>query len=367
MIDVGNSIATAPIMDLWQGSDDAAWGKAQEELLAAGVTDGLPVIPPTRDRVAQMLGQCGFDADEVVTTLPPAFEEATWRDIAINAVMAGCLPAYLPVVGAAVAALAAGEFNLIGIATTTGSAAPIVIVNGPVVAEIGMNAQGNALGPGNRANATIGRAVSLALRNIGGAKPGEFDMATLGQSAKYTCCFAENEAQSPWPALHVERGFAPDASVVTVVGAAGSVEVVDSASNKPQDLAQTFAHSMLIAGTAGGAAHGMLGGGEPLIIMPPEIANAFHRGGCTKARAKAAIFERAVMPLDRLSPAVREHLVKLRLSAMDAEPNGPLRIADKSDDVMIVVAGGVGVKAAYLPTWGGTTRAVSRKIPARRS
>lgn len=353
-------------MDVWQGSNDTAWDKAQEELFAAGVTDGLPVMPPTRERVAQMLGHCGFDADEVVTTLPPAFEQATWRDIAINAVMAGCLPAYLPVVGAAVAALADGEFNLIGIATTTGSAAPIVIVNGPAVAELGMNAEGNALGPGNRANATIGRALSLALRNIGGAKPGEFDMATLGQPAKYTCCFAENEAASPWPALHVERGFAPGASVVTVVGVSGSVEVVDSNSNKPEDLAQTFAQSMLIAGTAGGGGHVLLGGGEPLIIMPPEIANAFHRGGCTKAQAKAAIFERAVMPLNRLSPAVREHLVELRTSAADADANGPLRVAYKPDDVMIVVAGGVGVKAAYVPTWGGTTRAVSRAIRARR-
>lgn len=353
-------------MDVWQGCNDRAWDKAQDELFAAAVTDGLPVTPPTKERVAQMLRHCGFDADEVVTTLPPAFKEVTWRDIAINAVMAGCLPAYLPVVGAAVAALAANEFNLIGIAATTGSAAPIVIVNGPIVAELGMNAEGNALGPGNRANATIGRAVNLVLRNIGDAKPGEFDMATLGQPAKYTCCFAENEAASPWPALHIERGFASDANVVTVVGVSGSIEVADSASNKSQDLAQTFAQSMLIAGTVGGGAHALLGGGEPLIIMPPEIASAFHRGGCTKALTKAAIFERAVMPLDRLSPAVREHLVELRVSAAHADANGPLRVADKPDDVMIVVAGGVGVKAAYMPTWGGTTRAVSRAIRGRR-
>ncbi len=265
-------------MDVWHGGNDAAWDKAQEELFAAGI-DGRPArnAADARTRATAMLAQCGFDGDEVVTTLPPAFEAATWRDIAINAVMAGCLPAYLPVVGAAVDALAAAEFNLIGIATTTGSATPIVIVNGPIVAQLGMNAEGNALGPGNRANASIGRAVSLALRNIGGAKPGELDMATLGQPAKYTCCFAENEAASPWAPLHVERGFAKDASVVTIVGVAGSVEIVDSVSNTPQDLAQTYAQSMLIAGSAGGGGHGLLGGGEPLIIMPPEIANTFHR------------------------------------------------------------------------------------------
>ncbi len=352
-------------MDVWQGSNDASWDAAQEELFAAGLTDGLPVLPPTRERVARMLDQCGFDADDVVALLPPAYAAATWRDIAINAVMAGCLPAYLPIVGAAVAAITEAEFNLIGIATTTGSAAPMIIVNGPVVAQLGMNAEGNVLGPGNRANASIGRALSLVLRNIGGAKPGELDMATLGQPAKYTCCLAENEAASPWPALHVERGFAPEASVVTVVGMAGSVEVVDSCSSKSQDLAQTFAQSMLIAGSIGGGLPALLGGGEPLIIMPPEIAHAFHRGGCTKAQVKAAIFEAAVMPLDRLSNAVRERLLGRSTQAAVAGQDAPLRVAYKPDDVMIVVAGGVGVKAAYVPTWGGKTRAVSRMVRTR--
>jgi hypothetical protein len=349
-------------MDVWHGNNDATWDAAQEELFAAGMTDGLPVTPPTRERVAAMLEHCGIDGDEVVTMLPPAFETATWHDIAINAVMAGCLPAYLPVIGAAIDALAASEFNLIGVATTTGSATPIIIVNGPVVAELGLNADCNALGPGNRANATIGRALSLCLRNIGGAKPGELDMATLGQPAKYTCCFAENEAASPWPPLHVERGFDKDSNVVTIVGIAGSVEMVDSASSTPQDLAQTYAQSMLIAGSAGGGGFGLLGGGEPLILMPPEIANTFQRGGCTKAQAKALIHERAVLPLDRLSPAIRAHLVELRIAADDGDANGPLRIARDADDVMIVVTGGVGVKAAYMPTWGGTTKAVSRLI-----
>ncbi len=349
-------------MDFWHGEENAAWDKAQDELRALGVTDGLPVFPPTRGRVARMLVDCGIDGDEVVTILPTTLEAATWRDIAINAVMAGCQPADLPVLGAALAAVADTEFNLVGIAATTGSATPMAIVNGPVVAEIGMNSGGNALGPGNRANATLGRALSLALRNIGDAKPGGLDMSTLGQPAKYTCCFAENEAASPWDALHVERGFAADASVVTVVGMSGSVEVVDSVSRKPQDLAQTIAQSMLIAGTIGGGALGFLGGGEPLIIMPPEIANAFYRGGWSKAQVKLAIFEAAVMPVDRLSPAVRKYLAGVRASAANADTNAPLRIARKPQDVMIVVAGGVGVKAAYVPTWGGTTRAVSRLI-----
>jgi hypothetical protein len=345
-------------MELWQGTQD--WEIAQEELAAAGVTDGLPVVPPTPARVAHMLKHCGFDADEVVTVLPPLSAQATWRSIAINAVMAGCRPEYLPVVGAAVEALAAPEFNLVGIATTTGSAAPLVIVNGPIVKTIGMNAGSNALGPGNRANAAIGRAVGFVLRNVGGARPGELDMATLGQPAKYTFCFAENEAASPWPPLHVERGFDAAANVATVVGVAGTVEVVDSASHHAGELAQTFAQSMLIAGTVGGG--GLLGGGEPLIIMPPELAAVFHRDGYTKEKAKAAIYERAIMPLDRLSPAVREHVQSRRTSAGASDLNAPLRVAAQAADIMIVVAGGVGVKAAYVPTWGGTTRAVSHPI-----
>ncbi|MGH8619896.1 MAG: hypothetical protein ACREUW_19575 [Burkholderiales bacterium] len=333
---------------------------AQAELHAAGVTDGLPVVPPTEARIAAMLAHGGFDPAEVITTLPPGFGEATWREVARNAVMAGCLPEHVAVVGAAVEALAAPEFNLIGIATTTGSATPIVIVNGPVAARIGMNAAGNALGPGNRANAAIGRAIGLCLRNIGEAKPGEMDMATLGQPAKYGCCFAENEAESPWAALHVERGFAATDSVVTVVGISGTVEVVDSMSQSAEDLAQTFAQSMLIAGNRGSS--GLIGGGEPLLIVPPEMAALFVRDGWDKAKVRAAIWERAVFPLDRLSVGVRGHLASVMTDTGSGDPNAPLRLAHKAEDVMIVVAGGVGLKAIYAPTWSGGTKAVSRKV-----
>jgi hypothetical protein len=344
-------------MNFWQGADDF---DAQAELHAAGLTDGLPVVPPTEARVARMLASNGVAPDEVVTMLPPGFGEATWQAIAINAVMAGCLPEYLLVVGAAVEAMAAPEFNLVGIGTTTGSAWPLTIVNGPVAARIGMNAAGNALGPGNRANAAIGRAVSFVLRNVGGAKPGEYDMATLGQPAKYTCCFAENAAESPWMPLHVDRGFAADDSVVTVVGISGTIEIVDSTRHSAEDLAQTFAQSMLIAGHRG--SRGLLGGGEPLLVMPPELADGFARDGYTKAMAKAAIFERAVFPLERLSSAMREHVISVMKTTGSGDPTMPLRVAEAAEDVMIVVAGGVGVKAMYAPTWSGSTRAVSRKV-----
>src|SRR5688572_15486452 len=344
-------------MEIWRGSSDVDAERVQEEFEARGLTDGLPIVAPTPGRVARMLGR--FKSDDVVAVLPPAFAQVSWQDIAINAVMAGCRPGYLGIVGAAVEAIAAPEFNLVGIATTTGSAAPLIIVNGPIAANAGINSGANALGPGIRANAAIGRAVSLVLRNVGGAIPGEVDMATLGQPSKYTCCIAENEAASPWRALHVERGFEREQNVVTVTGISGTIEVVDSASSALEDFAQTFAHSMLIAGTLGGA--GMLGGGEPLILMPPEIANALSAAGRSKEDVKAAIYERAIMPCDRLSPAVLAHL-KSRMDATEGWTSAALRVAERAEDIMIVVAGGVGVKAAYAPTWGGGTRAVSRVV-----
>jgi hypothetical protein len=333
---------------------------AQSALAAAGWTDGLPVIVPAPHRVERMLRANGCDPAALVATLPPLFAGATWRDLAVNAVMAGCPDDALPVVGAAIAAIAQPEFNLVGIATTTGSATPLVIVSGPIVARIGMNAGANALGPGNRANATIGRAVHLAIQNIGGARPGEVDMSTLGQPGKFTFCCAENAADGPWPSFHVERGYGANESVVTVVGAAGSVEIVDSESTTAHGLAQTYGSSTLIAGSVGGNA--LLGGGEPLFIMPPEHACLFRDEGYDRARVKAAIWEHAALPVGKLSPAVREKLAYRRTHAGAAHTE-VVRAAERPQDIMIVVAGGVGRKAAYVPTWGGGTRAVSRAIP----
>jgi hypothetical protein len=342
--------------------------QAQAALLAAGLTDGLPVIPPVAARVERMLAAARCDPLATVGVLPPSYVEVTWRDLAINAVMAGCTPPCLPIVGAAIAAMCAPEFNLLGIATTTGSACPLIIVNGPAALAAGMNSGANALGPGNPANATIGRAVSLVLRNVGGALPGEVDMATLGQPGKYSFCFAENEAASPWPPLHVERGFAPAQSVVTVVGVSGIGEIVDSVSREAADLAQTFAASMLSAGNAGSA--GTLGGGEPVLVLPPEHVELFVRAGCDKLQVKQLIHERARLPFAWLSAPMRESLARHRAEAnaahgdaASAQLDAPdLRVAERAEDILIVVGGGVGRKAAFIPSWGGVTRAVSREI-----
>ena len=334
---------------------DRDWDAAQDTCLRSGVTDGLPVTPPSRERVAAMLSKCAAAPGEVVCVLPPSYAEVTWHDLAVNAVMAGCRPEHLPMIAAAIEAISAPEFNLLGIATTTGSACVCLVVNGPALEAKGLNASTNALGPGAQGNATVGRALSLALRNIGGAVPGEVDMATLGQPGKYTFCLAENAAESPWDPLHAERGFSRGDDVVTAFGVSGTIEVVDSESRAPEDLAQTFAQSMLIAGNVGGS--GLLGGGEPLILMPPEMAGAFAAAGCSKADTKRLIWERARLPVDRLATPLRE-----RALASGGVVDGCLTVAEKPEDVTIVVAGGVGRKAAYVPTWSGGTRAVSRRF-----
>jgi hypothetical protein len=342
-------------MELWQGRDDAGWDALQTELAAAYLSDGLPLVPPTAQRVAALLASGGWQPGDEIALVAPSFETATAGNLAICAVMAGCTPESFPVLVAAVEAIADPQFNLLGITTTTGSATPIIIVNGPIAARIGLNGGGNALGAGSRANMTLGRALTLAILNVCGAKPGETDMATLGQPAKRGLCFAENTAENPWTPLHVERGFAAEDSVVTVVGIAGTIEVNDSDSTTAADMAQTFAQSMLIAGVA--SSNGLLGGGEPLCLLPPEWAARFHGGGLDKAAAKQAIWERAVLDADKLPPALR----KRRLAAA-GDTADLLRVAERAEDLMIVVAGGVGRKAAYLPTWGGSTRAVSRRI-----
>lgn len=341
-------------MDLWPGTSDNTWDAVQDELHARYRGDGLPLIPPNALRVTAMLNR--RNAAEEIAMLPPGFETATAGDIAICAVLAGCPPACFPVLTAAVSAMADMAFNLVGVATTTGSATPMLIVNGPIVQQIGLNAAGNVLGGGHRTNAAIGRAIGLILRNIGGAIPGETDMATLGQPAKLGCCIAENEAANPWVPLHVERGFSLAQSVVTVVGISGSVEVNDSDSTDAAGMSQTFAQSMLIAGNAGGS--GLLGGGEPLCLLPPEWATAMREEGLDKTQAKTLIWERACLPVDRLSPAVHAR----RRGVAGDQASTVIRVAEKPDDLMLVVAGGVGRKAAYLPTWGGGTKAISREI-----
>jgi hypothetical protein len=325
---------------------------ANARLYAAGYTDGLPVIPPTRARLEAMIGE--RDPGASVASLAPFMTQATREAIACCAVMAGCVAEHLPIVEAAVRAAAEPQFNLLGIQTTTGSAAVCMIVNGPMVERVGINCGTNALGPGARANAALGRALALVLRNVGGAIPGELDMATLGQPGKYTFCFGENERASPWEPLHVSRGFRRDESTVTVFAAAGTTEVRDECSGNAENLLKTFALSMISAGSVGGG--GLLTGGEPMILLAPEHATIIGKAA-SRRQAQQTVFEAAQLPVAVLAPEMQTHLRKSNIDAGDG-----LRVARSPEDILFVVVGGAGYKSAYVPSWGGGTQAVTRRI-----
>ena len=212
-----------------------------EFMFDQGFSDGLPVVAPTPERVLRMLSGVARHAQDVVAIVPPSMAPVTVEKIAINAVMAGCKPEYLPVVIAAVEAVCTDEFNIHGVNATTMGASPVLVVNGPVRHAIGMNMKQAALGNGNRANATIGRAVRLVVRNVGGAKPGGTDRSTMSSPMKFTMCFAEWEEGSPWEPLHVERGFQREDSVVTAFAmTSGPVQIVDQESRQPDQIAGTL-------------------------------------------------------------------------------------------------------------------------------
>ena len=182
-------------------------GAVFSDMYSRGYTDGLPVIPPTEPAVRAMLDAANMKPDEMIDVVPPEGGPATAEKVAINAVMAGCLPEYFPVVVAAMRAITAPKFNLLGIQTTTNPVSPVLIINGPIRKALGVNSGRGCLGPGWRANATIGRAIRLCLLNIGGGSPGDVDKAIHGMPGKFTFCFGEAEEESPWDPLHVENGF----------------------------------------------------------------------------------------------------------------------------------------------------------------
>jgi hypothetical protein len=276
------------------GSRRIELGTAEDEfeaMFARGWSDGLPLVPPTEARVERMLSGTRRSPDEVVCVMPPDLVECTVEKVAINAVMAGCLPEYLPVVLASVEAATSDTFNMHGLAATTYFSGPIVIVNGPITRRIGMNSGINALGPGNRANATIGRALNLVVRNVGGSVPGGVDRAALGSPGKLTFCFAEDEEGSPWKPLSVERGHPPGASTVTLFAGHGPHEIVDQLSRSAESLAGSF------AGQLKSVAHTKLAlNYDAIVVVSPEHARVFSEAGWSKARLRQEVLDRLTVP-----------------------------------------------------------------------
>lgn len=320
-------------------------------------SDGLPIVPPTEERVARMLQHCKNPRHEIVAHVAPGFGVATVERIAINAVMAGCDPEALPLLVAATQAITDPAFNLQGIQATTNPVAAWLIVNGPVVERLQVNATFNCIGQGAWANATLGRALRLILQNIGHALPGEMDRATHGQPGKYTFCCAENEQENPWVPLHVARGFARSDSAVTVVGAEGTMNM-NTHAKEAGELARVFAETMVHP-----ASNEYVHGGEPWLILSGEHAEIFHRAGWSRADLQRELWERSRMAASHLSAKELERCRASRgVEFGEIRADTLLPISPRPDDIHFIVAGGPGTHSVYVPCFGNS-RAVTRKLP----
>jgi hypothetical protein len=322
-------------------------------------SDGLPVVPPTVERVEHMLRHTRRPREEIVARVAPGFGAATVERIAINAVLAGCDPGSLPVLIAATEAVVQPQFNLQGIQATTNPVAVWVIVNGLVAQQLGVNATFNCLGQGAWSNATIGRALRLVLQNIGGALPGGMDRATQGQPGKFTFCCAENEAENPWEPLHVERGYARGASTVTVVGAEGTLNM-NTHTKDAGELLRAFAETMMHP-----PSNDYCHGGEPWLALGPEHAEILKRAGLSKAEVKRRLWEGSKMPARRMTG---KDLLRVQ-DSRGAElgkigPDTLLPVSHRPEDIHFIVAGGPGTHSTYIPSFGNT-QAVTREITAR--
>ena len=321
-------------------------------------SDGLPVVPPTPERVDRMLQHMTGRRDEVVARVAPGYGAATLERIAINCVMAGCDPEYLPVLIAATQAVADPAFNLQGIQATTNPVAVWIIVNGPIAKALDVNAGFNCIGQGTWANATIGRAMRLILQNIGGALPGEMDRATQGQPGKYTFCCAENEEASPWEPLHVERGFRREQSTVTVVGAEGTLNM-NTHSKQAMELVRVIAETLVHP-----PSNEYVHGGEPWLMIGPEHAEIFKRGGLSKSELKRQLWTQSKMSASRLSTKELERVRDSRTEELgNITPDSLLPISPRPENVMLIVAGGAGTHSVYVPCFGNS-RAITREIRA---
>jgi hypothetical protein len=336
----------------------ASEDEALETFHVRRLTDGLPVVLPTAERVQAMIAGSGRRAGEVIAIVPPRWAEATVESIAINAVMAGCRPQYMPVLIAALQAAADPAFGLYSVQATTHPCAVLMLVSGPIVDELGLNFRHGAFGPGFRANASIGRAMRLVLINVGGGIPGEGDQATHGSPAKFSYCVAENEAATPWEPFRVTRGFGKSDSTVTVFSGEGPHNINDHVCTSAETTLTVVADTMT---TIGHNNAGSVIRGDVLVAFGPEHAHTIASGGLSKADVQKLLYERA-----------RNKVGLLKLRAMYKAENWPdwvdqnddealCPIVGKPEDIHVVVTGGPGKHSAFIPTFG-TSKSVTRKI-----
>ena len=333
---------------------------AAEHLLAWGWTDGLPIVVPTVARVEQMCAGAIHGPGEVLGNIAPRGAPLTLQHLAANAVMAGCLPEYMPVLEAAVAAMQEGMFNLFGMQTTTHPCALLVIVHGEIADRIGMNSGAGCFGPGNRANATIGRALRLMMTNVGGAIPGETDRATQGSPAKYTWCFAENEAASPWPPYRSLFGVGASESAVTVAAVEGPHNINDHGSDTGEDILRTIAGTMTTVGS-----NTLYRGGDHFVVLGPEHAAVIANCGFTRESAQAFLYEQARVDVARIPRKKLEEAAAWGDYAGHlTEWGGRIPLARAPEEIRLLVAGGPGKHSSWIPTFG-PTYSQTRRIEAK--
>ena len=352
MSSVSLNASRVEVPDSFQAIQDFCWER--------GWTDGLPVVPPTEPLVREMLASYGGEPSLSLGTLQPRNSQATLEKLAINAVMAGCQPEYFPVVVAAVKAVLDKDFNLGGNAATTGGAAQVVIVNGPVAKELGINGDAACFGPGSRANAAIGRGLRLVIRNLGGLIPGEMDKATLATPGRYSFCFSENEERSPWEPRNVQLGYAIGTSTVTVAAIRGVYTIMETTVSTGLEVLQTIVGNMKAIGVSNYYQIGT--GAQIIMVICPEHAEEIAASGLSKSDVQEYIFQNARMPLRLLIN--RAHYGNRNWPSWvdQTNPETLVPIARAAEDIVVIVAGGDGRHSAWLAGWGVTRMATEEIV-----
>jgi hypothetical protein len=326
---------------------------ANEFYQRQGWTDGLPIVPPTEERVRACLDAAGLSPGEVIGVEPVRQRYIVAEKVAINAVMAGCLPAYMPVVVAVVRAMCEPEFNLHGSTASTGGSAQFIVVNGPIRTAIGMNATHGVLGNGSRANATIGRTIRLLLLNVLGCIPGQLDRATFGHPGKFTFCVAEDEEDSPWTPLAQERGVPAGVSAVTVLAGGSPRQVMNEWTQDPEEVAATFAAEMR---------HNMLTysawPGNYALLIPKQLRDVFVSAGWQKGDIRECVYRSARVFRREWATVGKKNLVD-----RGGGPDQEFTALRAPDDLLVIAAGGpAGGFAAIVPPWFGARSLAVTKV-----
>jgi len=333
----------AQLNDVVDFATDEEFG---ESAYRNGWTDGLPVVPPTPGRVGSVVEYTDRDPVEMLGVMPPGNGLATVHAVAVNAVMAGCEPQHFPIVLAAIEAVLDPEFNLRGIQATTSPVTPALMINGPAATDLEFNSGHDCFGPGTKANAVVGRAVRLCMRNIGYARAGETDMSTQGQPGKYAFCFAENEPSSPWEPHSVERGFPPEASTVTAFQAGMIMNILDFGSKSAGSLLKSLASGMATTNTNSI----QIAGGDLALVLCPDHAEILGREGWTKDEVKQFLHQNALLPFSAFSQGVQSCIRDWRRGSFRfITENTLLPIVDDWRHIRVVVAGGAGSQSGFIP------------------